>query len=635
MARTFPAQLVLFLVLFAWHVQVTVDPRCVAFVQSELFLWNLRFFRDFLLAPGDLAEWLGRAVLQACHFGWPGALILTGIAWLILFSTMEFFKRLSPSTGGAAWMAPALVLIAVHSRYDYSISATLGVAMAMVATLGYAALGARWGHWRLLGLSGLGALVYYTAGAAFYVFSLCVLIHEFQRPCRWWTKIGCVLGAIAGRFLVDAVVGSLRPSWFFLHVPATAAFAAERSLSALAGALYAAFPLSAALVADRAARRRDGKHPERRPDDVQPRPDRPEASGARLRWMAASVLFAAGAAFAGWAAARPQERIVLALHASADREQWEEVLRLASRVVPDRYSQYVVHDVNMALYHVGRMPYDMFAYRQFASPVVVATHPGPNVLPFLDLDALALRKLGDFHFHLGRLNDAEYHVHESFVRRPCAECLRQLARIALAKDQVDQARLFLNVLRDDLMHKAWAEDALNQLHGAGNIPLDPEIDSVRLLRLVDEDVHLTAKFVANPIIAGRTVSTRKQIASALRQNPRNRMAFEFLMAWYLVDANVTEVVGWLPMTANYSYPATPPLYEEAAMIQARVYEKRESSAGSMVVNGCAISEDTLRKVRKLDEALDSRAADAKEIARIAKQVGLSYFHFYYDGRWGD
>jgi len=467
------------------------------------------------------------------------------------------------------------------------------------------------------------------------VFALCAMIHDFYGPGRWWMKAGCVLGAITGRFLVDALLGSLRPSWFFLHVPVAAGFAAEQSLGRFAAALYASFPLCALLVADRAAQRRRATPAELRPGDVHPGSSRSNVPGARLRWMAATVLFAAGAALAGWTAARPQVRTVLALHASADGEQWDEVLRLAGRVGPEWYSQYVVHDVNMALYHVGRMPYDMFAYRQFASPVVVATHPGPNALPFLDLDALALRKLGDFHFHLGRLNDAEYYAHESFVRRPTAECLRLLARIALAKDEVEQARAFLSVLRDDGVHGAWAEDWLGRLRGAAGVPLDAEIASARLLRLAEEDVHLTAKFVANPIIAGRTVSTRKQIASALRQNPRHRMAFEFLMAGYLIDANVAEVVGLLPMAANFSYPAIPPLYEEAAMIHARVYERRETTDGPMQVNGCTIREETIRKVRALDAALGSRTADAKETARLAKEIGLPYFHFYYHGRWGD
>lgn len=635
MARLFPAPLILFCMIFAWHVQVAVDPRCVAFVQSDLFLWNFRFFRDFLLGPGDPADWLARVVLEACHAGWPGTLSLTAIAWLILISTMGFLNRISPSGTGMAWMGPALVLIAVHARHEYPISASLGAALAMVAALAYVRFAPRGGGWRVVWFAGLSALVYYAAGAAFYVFACCALIDEFYGPSRWWTKVGCIVGAIAGRWLVDAVLGSLRPSWFFLHVPSAVGFAVERSVSGFAGALYASFPLCAALVADRAARRRAAPLAEVCPADTLPGAHRGKLLGAGLRWMAATVLSVAAAVLAGWAAARPEVKTVLALHVSADRGRWDEVLRLAHRVAPEWYSQHVIHDVNMALYHVGRLPFDMFAYRQFANPVVVASHPGPNALPFLDLDALALRKLGEFHFYLGRLNDAEYFMHESFVRRPSVECLRHLARIALAKDQVEQARVFLRVLRDDGVHRAWADDWLKRLAGAADVPPDADIASVRRVRLAEEDVHLTAEFDAHPIIAGRTVSTRKQIASALRQNPRHRMAFEFHMAWHLVDGNVAEVAKLLPMAASFSYPATPAPYEEAAVIYARSHQKREVSEGPFVVNGCTISEETIRKVRQLDAALGSRAADAKETARIAKEVGLPYFYYYYHGRWGD
>ncbi len=634
MARQFPAQLVLFLVVFAWQVQVAVDPRSLAFVHGELFLWNLRFFRDFLLAPGDLTQWLARAALEACHLGWPGTLILTAVACLILIPTREFFKILWPSQGGGAWMVSALVLIAIHGRYEYPISTSLGAAIAMIATVAYVGFVERCVRWRIVVFAGLSALVYYVGGAAFYVFVACAMIYELYRPGHWGVKVGCVLGAITGRFLIDAALNAFRPNWFFLHVPITTSFAAERSLDRLTFAMHASFPLIAALVADRAARRRQGT-----PAALGSNENRPGAAEegfkAWLRRTALTAGFVALAAFAGWATARPEVQTVLALHASADREEWDQVLRLGRRVAPQWYSQHVVHDVNMALYHVGRLPYDLFAYRQFASPVVVATHPGPNALLFLDLDAFALRKLGDFHFHLGRLNDAEYYVHESFVRRPSAECLRLLTRIALAKDEVDQARTFLNVLRDDWVFGAWAEDWLRRLQGAADVPADAEIDAVRRLRLVEEDIHHTAEFVANPIIAGRKVSTRKQIVSALAQNPHHRMAFEFLMAWYLIDARVTEAVALLPLAANFSYPAIPPLYEEAAMIHARVYERRKMADGPMQVYGCAISEDTLRKIRQLDAALGSKKADDKETARIAKELGLSYFDFYYYGRWGE
>ena len=632
-ATLFPVRLILFLALFAWYLQVTVDLRCVFFAQNDLFLWNFRFFRDFLLVPGGLAAWLGELVLQACHFGWPGTLMLTAVAWLILISTMGFMKLLLPSGAGAMWMVPAIVLLVAHSRYDYPFSASIGAALAMAAASSYVRVLAHWREWRVLWFACLCALLYYAAGAAFYVFAFCVMVHEFYGPGRWWTKQGLIVGAIAGRFTVDAVLASFEPGTFYLHIPAALPFAEERSLDAVTVALFASFPLCALVLADRTAQRR-GKNP----DEVSPGTVEAGLVGAsgRFRWAVVTVLFLAAVILAGRVAARPGIRTVLAMHDCADSQDWDELLRLATRVPPDLYSMYVVHDVNLALYHTGRMPFDMFSYRQFGSPFVLELQEGPYTLSIIDLEPFSLRRLGDFHLRLGRLNDAEYYVHESYVRHPSAECLRLLARIAMAKGQVEQARLFLNVLRDDLIYASWAEDWLRRLQQDPHFSDDAEIDMIRSVRLENEDIHQTAEFIPSSIIAGRTVSTREQIASLLRQNPQNRMAFEFLMAAHLVDTDVGAVATLLPEAATLSYSGMPPLYEEAAMIYVRASkDKQDSPDNRVVINGCAISEQTLDKIRQLDAATDSGRSDPQEISRVAEELGLAYFSFYYGRRGTD
>ena len=631
-AALFPVRLILFLALFAWYLQVTVDPRCVFFAQKDLFLWNFRFFRDFLLVPGGLAAWLGELVLQACHFGWPGTLMLTAVAWLILISTMGFMKSLFPSGAGAMWMVPAIVLLVAHSHYDYLLSASVGAALAMAVAFSYVRIASHWREWRVLWFACLCALLYYAAGAALYVFAFCVMVYEFYRPGRWRTKLGLIVGAIAGRFTVDAVLASYDPGTFYLHIPAALPFAEERSLDAVTVALFASFPLCALLLADRTAQRRRKK-----PDRVSPNTVEAGSMGtsARLRWTVTTVLFVAAVILTGKVVARPGVRTVLAVHDCADNQRWDELLRLATRVPSDRYSMYVVHDVNLALYHTDRMPFDMFSYRQFGCPFVLERQEGPYTLSVIDLEAFSLRKLGDFHLRLGRVNDAEYYVHESYVRHPSAECLRLLARIAMAKGQVEQTRLFLNVLRDDFLYASWAKDWLRRLQQDPGFSGDAEIDRIRSLKLEDEDIHQTAEFIPSSIIAGRSVSSREQIASLSRQNPRNRMAFEYLMATHLVDTDVGAVAALLPEAAAFSYPGTPSVYEEAAMIYVRASgDKQDTSDGRVVINGCAISEQTLDKVRQLDEATNSGRSDSQAISRVAGELGLAYFSFYY-GRRGD
>ena len=310
---------------------------------------------------------------------------------------------------------------------------------------------------------------------------------------------------------------------------------------------------------------------------------------------------------------------MLQLHFSADQERWDDVLRLASQVAPAQYSQYVTHDVHQALYHTGRLPYDMFAYPQLSEPFLLLTGIDPY--------RLYRRRICDFHLLLGRVNDAEFHASESFVNERTNHCLRQLARIAIVKGRVELARMFLTVLRDDLIDGPWADDCLQRLQADPTFNSDPEITQIRSQMVTADDIHYaTAPLTAELL----TVSEPGQLSSLVRRDPPNRMAFEYTMARYLVIRNLEVVVQLLPQAAALKYPTLPPLYEEAAMIFAREYpEKVQQSEGGSVVNGCQISQQTVDKVRQLDALLGPGPTEPAAISRVADEVGLAYFRYYY------
>jgi hypothetical protein len=333
-----------------------------------------------------------------------------------------------------------------------------------------------------------------------------------------------------------------------------------------------------------------------------------------------TILFLVVAAAASQLALRRDERTVLRLHDSAEQQRWDDVLRLASHVPPGSYSECVRHDVNQALFHTGRMPFDMFSYPQSSEPFVLLTGMDPYTL--------RRRRIGDFHLQLGRVNDAEFHGHESLMAHPSAHSLKQLTRIAIVKGRVEVARLFLNVLRDDLVYGTWADDCLRRLQADPTFAGDTEITRIRSQMVTDDDIHYATSPLTEAVLS---VSDSGQLSSLVRWNPPNRMAFEYTMARFLVMRDLETVVRLLPQVTSLAYPATPPLYEEAAMIFARTHpEQTGVSDTGIVVNGCRISAQTLDKVRRLDASLGLGSAGPAQISRAAGEVGLEYFRYYYD-----
>ena len=270
-----------------------------------------------------------------------------------------------------------MILIVLHSRYDYALSVTVGAALAMLAAFGYARASARWPGWRVVLFAGLCLLLYYVAGAAFYVFALCAMIREFYAPGRWWVKWSLIVWVVVARCTVSGILTAFHPGLMYLHIPSLEPFHEELALSAGAVAFYASFPLTALVLADRNAHR---SRADRAPADLrslgdggQPPPD----SSAGFRWWAVTILLLVATGIAARLACRRDERTVLRLHDSADHQRWDEVLRLATQVAPDWYSQYVTHDVHQALYHTGRLPFDMFLVSAVLGAIRTSHGNGP------------------------------------------------------------------------------------------------------------------------------------------------------------------------------------------------------------------------------------------------------------------
>ena len=156
--------------------------------------------------------------------------------------------------------------------------------------------------------------------------------------------------------------------------------------------------------------------------------------------------------------------------------------------------------------------------------------------------------------------------------------------------------VFLNVLRDDLVWGRWAEGYLRRLAADPDIAGDEDIQRTRRLMISEDDLHLVSKSYSNggvsPIIPVLLLKT-------LEHNTQNRMAFEYLMATYLVTGNVQAAVESLSFLDKFSYPAVPTLYEEATLIYGTNHPEDVVVTDSGVFfRGRKISESTIDNYRR-------------------------------------
>jgi hypothetical protein len=344
--------------------------------------------------------------------------------------------------------------------------------------------------------------------------------------------------------------------------------------------------------------------------------------GGWLRWTAGTAgLLLLAAEIASHSVDRGLKPF-LQINYDANHQQWAELLSEAGRL--PSYSPYTSHDVDLALYHTGRLPDDMFAYPQtrgIYSILFDQSQVGNRPIVLLKPCNLLLE--------LGQVNEAEHLALEMLEMRPSGTILARLAWIKMIKGQPDAARLFLNVLRDDLVWGRWAETRLCQLDAQPGLEDDPEIRRIRSLMLPRDDLEQ-----ASNIDPGGQVSVdfTVMLSDLWQHNPKNRMALEYLMALDLLQGNLQGVVDRLPQADTFFHAKTPACYAEAALLHGVYHwgEIRQNSTG-LYFRDRKIDEATAERLHRLLAILERNDGSIeKAAAEVIRELPRTYFAYYAD-----
>ncbi len=328
-----------------------------------------------------------------------------------------------------------------------------------------------------------------------------------------------------------------------------------------------------------------------------------------VAWAAQAAFFC-GVAAAAWLSLDTMAQTVLKMDYYAQHEQWTEVLRAADRLPKGMYSVRCNRYIIEALYHTGRLADEMFRYPQ---------QPGNDLLFTLDKlqDQGAYLQESRVFLDLGQVNLAEQAAYEAFAtsdEHPAV--LEQLAMIEIVKRRPENARRFLAALARNPFHRRAAQEMLRRLEADPALTDDPRVSRIRENMSARDRIPV----VADAAAAEATVEEVLRIL--LEKNPRNRMAFELLMAHYLVNQKTEKVVANLARLADLSDWRVPRHYQEAIAVQLLSSGRPPSSPGFEP------DPEVLRRARDL-QRIAERAAGPEEAVRAARQAGLGDSYFFY------
>jgi len=584
--------------LFQPHLQFEADPR------YPIFYSNPGYWHEAVSYPAGPALLVSGFLGLAGHSPWLCALLVTALLGLVGWTTEVLILALGGDRVRFLACIPAVPLIVSLNGLISPMPLLVPLLSALLSFAFYLGLAAGSDGRRIAVFLVSGVLLHYIAGGAFLLYALLVGLYELLAKRRRLPALISLLSMEAIPYLTGAYlynVGIARSFIGGLPLPS------DEWLFLPQVASYVCFPLLlVALAAGRAVATR------RKPEAQPGRGTRPARDWS---WVGTAVLVGAAALAAGLSF-NPDTRRVQLVDKCAHRGDWEGVLRHARRL-PRRYtSDLVAQHTNRALYERGSLGDAMFSYPQVPGRLMVDDDLGHTPA---EQDARMHRRtalwfqLGDLDLRLGLVNEAEHEAHEALAMHgPHPEILKRLALVNLVKRQPAAARVFLRALAYNPVYETYAESLLRRMAADPDLADDPYVSEIRAVRCLRDRVS-----VANEL--------PERCLSLLGDHPHHRMAFEYLMAHYLLRRDLAAFARELPRLRVLGYPEMPRHYQEAILLHEKETVRPSDRAGY------PISPDVLQELADFSRAMQTTGGSAPA---LADEFGDTYLFYYTFGVTG-
>ncbi len=613
----------LFFAFFYFYLWLYVDLRLIAHVAGLItnfpaFFTGWAFFRDFLAYPGGIVHYLAAFLSQSFHVGWAGAGVATVHAWVTCACTGCLLRRFGLPAARWLRLVPAFLLLVTYTQYGYHFVTAVALTVALLTTCLYLRL-TRPGPQRPEAFANLStfavlSLILYTAdGGAYFVFAVLCVIHEVLYRRKTYA-----LAYLPLALILPCVVGiwgySVRPAHAYgnlLPYPweTFALWGADTGIMPIY--LYYAIVPSLALLGVfwQMLGRARARAPDPQPVKKRTQALKPETRTARLRWPALRWALEAAVPILLVVGIMPlaRDNVRRALFETdfySSQKMWSRVLqaargyRFSASEEPDELRLACATD--RALYHTGRLGYDLFAWPQSLHALLLTDQT--HICDYW-------RKI-DLYLELGHMDLAENALNECieyFGEQPFI--LTRLATINMVKGRVESAKVYLRALRRHLLCRRWAESYLHRLAEDPELRADGDIQRMRSLMVREDRVA--------------AISPMNKLLDPLKANPGNKMAFEYLMALCMLARDLDGVAKSFSYIDGLGYTEIPRLYQEALLL----YVVRTRQAFDL--RGFENSSDLRPRFASFNNIIKNHG-NRPESARgeLARRYGDSYFFYH-------
>jgi hypothetical protein len=285
----------------------------------------------------------------------------------------------------------------------------------------------------------------------------------------------------------------------------------------------------------------------------------------------------------------------------AEHEQWGELLKTTKNI--KQYDFRVNFQGSRALSHLGKLPDRLFEY-----PQLLGTYG-------LFIDATMARSAtmstSDLYFDLGYMSESQHWAYETQTLLPNSpRILKRLVIINLVNRKYNLAKKFLNILDKNMLYHDWVRKYERYVSDT---------------TLASKDNVIAEKRLFSPQKVAINTGNEDCLKLLVETNPNNRMAYDYLLCFYLLDLNFPKFVEYLTYYKDYNIKKLPGPWEEALTIY---IVKTKSIPESFSPD--IISKDCVRRFTDFTDRIGkvkNNLAAAK--STLYKDYGNTYWYYMF------
>jgi hypothetical protein len=602
--------LILVTICCAWYITAEVISPFLHYSYQQIgFLTSMGFLKSYSAYPGGIADYLAGFISQFFSFNSFGSLLIVAVASLQGFIALSILKTFSGEFKLRYSVFAVILLfgILVLCDYRYPYYASTRLLLAYVFVWGYAIFHSRIPKFSTLIWFVLAILLFYLAnGMALFVYTLSTtLIYAFTNKQRIGLLVVPVFLLLAGlipyigyKFIFQMTfrnifgITMVKPPAQFAYTEGIPLYVYYALLPAMLLLVLVYLQVrKPAIVHEPVGKLKKGTKITSKSTFYKSVPFLVSIQVIAFGLMGYFLIEKFHDSF---------KKKLIIIEYQAENGQWAEVLKSAEGI--EKYDFRVNFQVNRAYSHLGYLPDRLFAYPQllgtyglFIDPAIMV---GSSDMPTSDL-----------YFDLGFMAEAQHWAFEAETLLPNSpRILKRLVMINLVSRKYYLAGEFLNVLRKNRLCRDWVSKYEKFVSDTTLAANDPVIAEKRRF---------------NPKKALVNVGTLEGLKLLFETNPDNRMAYDYLLTYFILDMQLPEFVNYLRYYTHYNLKSLPKSWEEALAI----YILKNKTFPDFVSEE-TISKNCLQQITNFNKVMRSFKNDLPAAKNtLLRDYGESYWYY--------